>query len=52
MSIRFRIQKWRLAKFRIFDIHAHGLRPYYQNVDNSTSLAPKAYDTSSEAAKN
>ena len=51
-SVRFRLQKWRFGKFRIFDIHAHGLHPYCQNVDNRTSLAPKAYDTSSEAAKN
>ena len=34
-SIRFRLQKWHLAKFRIFDIHAHGLRQYYQAVNNS-----------------
>jgi glycosyltransferase involved in cell wall biosynthesis len=33
-SVRFRLQKWHLGKFRIFDIHAHGLRPYYQNVDS------------------
>jgi hypothetical protein len=23
-----------LGKFRIFDIHAHGLRPYYQPVNS------------------
>ena len=33
-SIRFRLQKWHLGKFRIFDIHAHGLRPYYQPVNS------------------
>jgi glycosyltransferase involved in cell wall biosynthesis len=31
-SIRFRLQKWNVLKFRIFDVHAHGLRPYYQAV--------------------
>lgn len=29
-SLRFRLQKWHLGKFRIFDIHAHGLRQYYE----------------------
>jgi glycosyltransferase involved in cell wall biosynthesis len=32
-SVRFRLQKWHLAKFRIFNPHAHGLRQYYQAVD-------------------
>ena len=31
-SIRFRLQKWHLGKFRVFDIDAHGLRSYYQSV--------------------
>jgi len=32
-SIRFKLQKWHLGKFRIFDIHAHGLRQYYQAIN-------------------
>lgn len=32
-AIRFRLQKWHLGKFRIFDVHAHGLRQYYQPVN-------------------
>jgi glycosyltransferase involved in cell wall biosynthesis len=28
-SMRFRLQKWHLGKFRMFDIHAQGLRQYY-----------------------
>jgi glycosyltransferase involved in cell wall biosynthesis len=32
-SVRFRLQKWHLAKFRIFNPHAQGLRQYYQAVD-------------------
>jgi glycosyltransferase involved in cell wall biosynthesis len=34
-SLRFRLQKWSLGKFRIFDIHAHGLRQYYQAIDSN-----------------
>jgi glycosyltransferase involved in cell wall biosynthesis len=37
-SIRFRLQKWHVAKFRIFDIRAHGLRQYYQSVSGDSSL--------------
>lgn len=37
-SIRFRLQKWHVAKFRIFDIRAHGLRQYYQSVNGNSSL--------------
>ena len=37
-SIRFRLQKWHIAKFRIFDIHAHGLRQYYQSANGESSL--------------
>ena len=32
-SVRYRLQKWHLGKFRIFDIHAQGLRQYYQSVN-------------------
>jgi glycosyltransferase involved in cell wall biosynthesis len=31
-SLRFRLQKWGLARFRIFDRHAQGLGQYYKNV--------------------
>jgi glycosyltransferase involved in cell wall biosynthesis len=31
-SLRFRLQKWHLGRFRIFDSHAHGLRPYYERA--------------------
>jgi glycosyltransferase involved in cell wall biosynthesis len=31
-SLRFRLQKWHLGKFRIFDSDAHGLRKYYQGL--------------------
>jgi glycosyltransferase involved in cell wall biosynthesis len=44
-SIRFRLQKWHLGRFRIFDINAHGLRRYYQNANATNSLAPAAVDT-------
>lgn len=37
-SIRFRLQKSHIAKFRIFDIRAHGLRQYYQSVNDDSSL--------------
>jgi glycosyltransferase involved in cell wall biosynthesis len=37
-SIRFRLQKWHIAKFRIFDIHAQGLRQYYQSANGDSSL--------------
>lgn len=37
-SIRFRLQKSRIAKFRIFDIRAHGLGQYYQSVNGEGSL--------------
>ena len=48
-SVCFRLQKWHLGKFRIFDIHAHGLRPYYQNVDSRSSQDPKGFDNFREA---
>ena len=31
-SLRFRLQKWHLGKFRIFDRDAQGLRKYYQGI--------------------
>jgi glycosyltransferase involved in cell wall biosynthesis len=34
-SIRFRLQKWHLGRFRIFDGRAHGLRPYYQSAEGA-----------------
>jgi glycosyltransferase involved in cell wall biosynthesis len=37
-SIRFRLQKSDVARFRIFDIHAHGLGQYYQSVSGDSSL--------------
>jgi glycosyltransferase involved in cell wall biosynthesis len=37
-SLRFRLQKWHIAKFRIFDLHAHGLRQYYQSANRDGSL--------------
>jgi glycosyltransferase involved in cell wall biosynthesis len=37
-SIRFRLQKWHISKFRIFDIHAHGLRQYYQSANAESAL--------------
>jgi glycosyltransferase involved in cell wall biosynthesis len=49
-SVRFRLQKWHLGKFRIFDIHAHGLRPYYQNVGSRSSLEPNDLNNFREAA--
>jgi glycosyltransferase involved in cell wall biosynthesis len=49
-SVRFRLQKCHLGKFRIFDIHAHGLHPYYQNVDNRCSLDINELGNFSEAA--
>lgn len=41
-SIRFRMQKWHLAKFRIFDIRGHGLRQYYQSIDGESSFRSNA----------
>lgn len=35
-SVRYRLQKWHLGKFRIFDIRAQGLRQYYQSVNELT----------------
>ena len=32
-SVRFRLQKWHLGRFRIFDKGGYGLRKYYQNLD-------------------
>ncbi len=37
-SIRFRLQKWHVAKFRIFDLRAHGLRQYYQSANGDRLL--------------
>jgi glycosyltransferase involved in cell wall biosynthesis len=37
-SIRFRLQKWHVAKFRIFDGRAHGLRQYYQSANGERLL--------------
>jgi len=34
ISLRFLLQKWGVAKFRIFDSHALGLRQYYQAISN------------------
>lgn len=33
-SLRFRLQKWGVAKFRIFDTHGLGLRQYYQPIND------------------
>lgn len=41
-SIRFRLQKWHLGNFRIFDIHAQGLGRYYHSANTKSSLAPQA----------
>ena len=35
-SLRFRLHRWGLARFRIFDRHAHGLSQYYQSVATET----------------
>ena len=32
-SIRFRLQKWHLGKFRIFDKDGYGLRKYYRDLE-------------------
>jgi glycosyltransferase involved in cell wall biosynthesis len=37
-SIRFRLQKWCVGRFRIFDIHAQGLKQYYYYADAESSL--------------
>ncbi len=37
-SVRFRLQKWHVAKFRIFDIRGHGLRQYYQSANGDSLL--------------
>lgn len=37
-SVRFRLQKWHVAKFRIFDIRGHGLRQYYQSASGDSLL--------------
>ncbi len=34
-SFRFRLQKWHLAKFRIFDSNAYGLRKYYESLSSN-----------------
>jgi glycosyltransferase involved in cell wall biosynthesis len=43
-SVRFRLQKWHVAKFRIFDIRGQGLRQYYQRA-NSDSLLRSTTDS-------
>jgi hypothetical protein len=40
-SIRFRLQKCRLGRFRIFDGHAQGLGRYYDPVVNQDRPLPK-----------
>jgi hypothetical protein len=35
-SIRFRLQKWSLGQFRIFDRQAQGLGHYYAAVNDAT----------------
>lgn len=37
-SVRFRLQKWHVAKFRIFDIRGQGLRQYYQSANGDSLL--------------
>lgn len=37
-SVRFRLQKWHVGKFRIFDIRGQGLRQYYQSASGDSSL--------------
>jgi glycosyltransferase involved in cell wall biosynthesis len=37
-SMRFRLQKWRVGRFRIFDRHAQGLSQYYRPTDAESSL--------------
>jgi glycosyltransferase involved in cell wall biosynthesis len=37
-SVRFRLQKWHIAKFRIFDIRGQGLRQYYQSANDDSLL--------------
>src|SRR5262249_35458358 len=37
-SVRFRLQKWGIAKFRIFDRQAQGLGQYYHHVDAGAAL--------------
>src|SRR4029077_5795391 len=49
-SVRFRLQKWHLGKFRIFDIHGHGLRQYYQSLDAVTSITSDGSDHPGEPA--
>jgi glycosyltransferase involved in cell wall biosynthesis len=38
-SIRFRLQKWYIGRFRIFDIRAQGLGQYYRHADAESSLS-------------
>lgn len=38
-SMRFRLQRWRIGRFRIFDRQAQGLGQYYHYVDAETVLA-------------
>ena len=33
-SLRFRLQKWHLGRFQIFDKNAHGLRKYYESISS------------------
>jgi glycosyltransferase involved in cell wall biosynthesis len=39
-SLRFTLQKWHLGKFRIFDIHGHGLRQYYRTAEGFNEQEP------------
>ena len=48
-SIRFRLQKWHLGRFRVFDIHAQGLGQYYHSVGTNNSLVPQSIKTTSFA---
>jgi hypothetical protein len=37
-SIRFRLRKWPMARFRFLDPSAQGLMPYYESVEGANSL--------------
>lgn len=46
-SIRFRLQKWSVGRFRIFDILAQGLGQYYHHADAESSvLSASSHDNS------
>jgi hypothetical protein len=45
-SMRFRLQKWHVGRFRIFARQAQGLGQYYHYVDAETVLAASNHDHS------